>query len=211
MAILPEGKSLGGQLTISEFRLLQHFGVRRRPARPGVKRRALVRWISCIPSSVFGGFGFNQIELTKKITKHLCMTMREFYACCLLLSARELAHKVTSLEENRSFMYIALLCSEVPPLRLLSLNSLEQALEVSCSKAFKLVALNNLNEDRRAIHKRLGKELEQVTALIVIDQDVEPLQRRKVLLQLPVALLRLHPRAHLVIVGAGHVDELHAS
>lgn len=97
---------------------------------------------------------------------------------------------------------------QVATLGLLTLNSLEQALEVASTEALKLVALNNLNEDSRTVHEGLGEELEEVATLVVVDEDVELLDGVEVLLELPVALLRLEAEADGVVVGGGDVDEL---
>src|SRR4051812_29742527 len=82
---------------------------------------------------------------------------------------------------------------QVPSLRLLTLNRLKQTLKVTSAKALKLITLNNLNKDGRTIHQRLREQLQQVAALIVINKNVEPLNGVQVLLELPVALLRLEP------------------
>lgn len=94
---------------------------------------------------------------------------------------------------------------------MLSLNGLEQALEVTSSKALKVIPLNNLNKDGRAVHEGLGEDLQQIAALIVVDEDAEALDRVQVLLELPAALLRLEALAHGVIVRGGDVDEVDAA
>lgn len=100
---------------------------------------------------------------------------------------------------------------QVSPLRLLPLNSFKQTLEVTRSKPVKFVPLDDLDEHRRPIHQRLGEQLQQISLLIIVNQDIQPLQRLKLLLQLPVPLLRLEAVPHRLVVRVGYVDELDAS
>lgn len=101
--------------------------------------------------------------------------------------------------------------SQVASLSLFPLNGLKQALEVSSTKAFKGVALDDLDEDGGAVHERLGEELEEVPLLVVVDEDVEALNGVEVLLQLPLPLLGTQALAHGGVVGRRDADELDAA
>ncbi|KAL2282049.1 hypothetical protein FJTKL_11121 [Diaporthe vaccinii] len=78
-------------------------------------------------------------------------------------------------------------------------------------EAVKGVALDDLDEHGGPVHQRLREQLQQVPALVVVDQDVQPLDGLEVLLQLPAPLVRLEPHADRLVVRGGHVDELHAA
>ena len=97
---------------------------------------------------------------------------------------------------------------QVATLSLLALNGLKERLEVTSTEALEVVPLDDLNEDSRAVHQGLSEELEEVTALVVIDEDVELLNGIQVLLELPVALLGLEALADGVVVGLRDIDEL---
>ena len=82
---------------------------------------------------------------------------------------------------------------------LLSLDSLEQRLEVASTEAGEVVALDDLNEDGWTIHHvlqslvlhvtssgestYLGEQLQEITTLVEVDQDIETLDRLEVLVQ----------------------------
>lgn len=63
--------------------------------------------------------------------------------------------------------------SQVPSECLFSLKCLEQALEITRAEPIEVVALDHLHEHSRSISNMLGKDLEEVSTLIEIDQDVE--------------------------------------
>lgn len=107
---------------------------------------------------------------------------------------------------------------------LLSFNRLKQGLEVACPKALKVVSLNDLDKHRRAIHhvlykgqylsdhawfiiSYLGKQLQQVTPFVKVNQDIQTLNGLKVLLQYKAGLLQ--PCLDIGIVCLGHLDKLH--
>src|SRR4051794_40104680 len=66
--------------------------------------------------------------------------------------------------------------SEVPPRVLLPLDRLEQRLEVALAEAARPVALDQLEEDRRAVAERLREHLQQVALVVAVDEDAEPAQ-----------------------------------
>ena len=66
--------------------------------------------------------------------------------------------------------------SEVAAGVLLALDGLEERLEVALAEAERAVALDQLEEDRRAVAERLGEDLQQVAVLVAVDQDPALLQ-----------------------------------
>lgn len=62
--------------------------------------------------------------------------------------------------------------NQITPEFLLPLNSLEQALEVPRTEAIEVISLDNLNKDCGAIHQVLGEQLQQVAALVEIDENI---------------------------------------
>ena len=66
------------------------------------------------------------------------------------------------------------LTSEIAAQRLLALDRLEQGLEVALAEAARAVALDDLEEQRRAVADRLGEDLQQVALVVAVDQDAEP-------------------------------------
>lgn len=95
---------------------------------------------------------------------------------------------------------------QITPRILLPLNRLKQALEVPRPKPIKVVPLDNLNKHRRPIHQMLRKQLQQVTPLVEVNQDVQSLEHLEVLIQRQPALLQ--PHLHTIIVCARHLDKL---
>lgn len=101
--------------------------------------------------------------------------------------------------------------SQVSSLSLLPLNSLEQPLEVPGAEPVKLIALDDLNEHSWPVHHRLSEYLQQIPALIEIDEDVEFLQSIEILLQLEVNLGGLQPEPHGIVVCVRDADEVNAT
>lgn len=100
---------------------------------------------------------------------------------------------------------------QIASLRLLPLDSLKQTLEVPSSESIKLVPLNNLNENRRAIHQRLREELQKISALVKVNQDVQFLNRVEVFLQFPAPFITLQSHAHRRVICLRNIDEFHAA
>src|SRR5207248_8534866 len=65
---------------------------------------------------------------------------------------------------------------QVAPSGLLSLDRLEQGLEVPRSEAPGPLPLDDLEEQRRTVADVLGEDLQQVTVLVAVDEDPEPPQ-----------------------------------
>src|SRR3954468_14529796 len=91
---------------------------------------------------------------------------------------------------------------QVAALGLLALDRLEQRLEVPVAEAARAVALDHLEEDRRAVADRLREDLQQVALVVAVDEDAEALEVREVLGDLAHAVRRL------VVIGVGRVEKL---
>lgn len=108
---------------------------------------------------------------------------------------------------------------------LLTLDSLEQRLEVTSAEAGEIMSLNDLHEDSRAVHqvlqssvcdcnrsKRatyLGEQLQEVAILIEVDENIQAPDGLKVFLQLQSRLLQT--RLHIFIICGWDLDELDAA
>src|ERR1041385_5064248 len=88
---------------------------------------------------------------------------------------------------------------------LLSLDRLEQRLEVSFAERPRSFPLNDLEEKRRPILNRLAEDLEQIAVGIAVHEDAELGQLRHRLVDLSDATLEL------VVVARRHRQELHAA
>jgi hypothetical protein len=66
---------------------------------------------------------------------------------------------------------------EVPALGLLTLDGLEQGLEVADAEAARAVALDDLEEERRAVLDRAGEDLQEVALLVAVGFDAQLLER----------------------------------
>src|ERR687886_714368 len=91
---------------------------------------------------------------------------------------------------------------QVAALGLLALDRLEQGLEVAVAEAARAVALDHLEEHRRAVADRLREDLQQVALVVAVDEDAEPAQVLQVLLDLADAL------RDLVVVRLRRAQEL---
>lgn len=98
---------------------------------------------------------------------------------------------------------------QVAPEVLLALNRLEQTFEVTRTEAIEVVPLDDLDENRRPIHQMLCEELQQVTTLVEVDQNIQTLQHLKVLVESQPRLLE--PHLHAIVVCLGNLDELDTS
>src|SRR5579884_2059068 len=78
---------------------------------------------------------------------------------------------------------------------LLALQRLEEGLEVAFAEAARALALDDLEEDRRAAHNRFGEDLQQVAFIVVIDQNAQFGQVFYVLSDVADAL------QHVIVVG----------
>src|SRR5581483_5552378 len=93
---------------------------------------------------------------------------------------------------------------QVPALRLLCLDRLEQRAEVALAESARSLALNDLEEDRRTIFHRLREELQQIAFLILVDEDLQLANLVDRLFDLADAAMQLF------VVGVGNRQELDA-
>lgn len=100
-------------------------------------------------------------------------------------------------------------CSKITALRLLKLNGLEKRLKVTGTEPVVVMSLNNLDEERRPVLKRLGKQLKQVSIFVVVDQDIKFLDMLKVFLNLGAVFLQA--RGEVVVVRRRDGQELAAA
>src|SRR3954468_15267177 len=63
--------------------------------------------------------------------------------------------------------------SERPSSRLLALDGLEERLEVPLAEAPGAVALDDLEEERRAVLDRLGEDLQEIALLVAVREDAQ--------------------------------------
>src|SRR5207302_11119957 len=84
---------------------------------------------------------------------------------------------------------------QVPTLGMLALEGLEQGLEVAFAEAACAMALDQLEEDRRAIAERGGEDLQEVALVVAIDEDPEATQVRERLRDRP------DPPGHLLVIA----------
>src|SRR5215218_5992464 len=90
---------------------------------------------------------------------------------------------------------------EVAAPRLLDLDRLEQRLEVAHAEAARPVALDDLEEEGRAVLDRAREDLEEVALLVAVGLDPELLERLD--RDADVA----DPFGKLLVVGVGHAEE----
>ena len=60
---------------------------------------------------------------------------------------------------------------------LFAFDGFEERLEIAFAKTLRAFALNNFEKERRPVFYRLGKYLQQITFIIAIDENAQPLQR----------------------------------
>ena len=92
---------------------------------------------------------------------------------------------------------------------LIHLDALKECLEVSSTEALVVVPLNDLDKDGRPVLEGLGENLEQVTVIVVIDENPQLLEDVDVFFDLHLGALE--PLAELAVIGVGNVQELSAS
>ena len=62
------------------------------------------------------------------------------------------------------------------PLALLfAFDGFEECLEIAFAEALRAFALNNFEKQRRPVFYRFGKNLQQITFIIAIDENAQPL------------------------------------
>ena len=83
---------------------------------------------------------------------------------------------------------------------LVSLNRFEERFEVASSKSIVVSALDHLKEKRGAVLERFGEDLQEVTLVIVIDENPLTLDRVEVLLHLDVNVSEAGPQVVIICV-----------
>src|SRR5260370_35791379 len=86
-------------------------------------------------------------------------------------------------------------------LRLLPFNRLEQRLEVALAEATRAAALNDFEEQRRAVGDRLGENLKHVPPVVAIHEDAQRGQLVEVLLDVA------NTRGQRIVVRLRHTQE----
>src|SRR5262249_18822295 len=95
--------------------------------------------------------------------------------------------------------------SEVAAPRLIALDRLEQRLEIPFAESAGAAPLDELEEQRRSIGDRLGEDLQQVSLVIAVGEDVRGAQR------VPRQVEAGEPLTGLVVVGVRHLHEPNAA
>ena len=99
--------------------------------------------------------------------------------------------------------------SQVPALGLITLNGLEEGLEIAHSKSFVVGTLDDLDEKGGTVLHRLGENLQQIPLLIKVHQDVQVLDLVDVLLDLYRGAGKT--LTQIIIVGLGYAQEFQAT
>src|SRR4051794_10346911 len=94
---------------------------------------------------------------------------------------------------------------QVAAQRLFALDGLEERLEVALAEAARAVALDDLEEDGRAVADRLREDLQHVALVVAVDEDAESAQVLQALLDLA------DPLRDVLVVGLRHGQELDAA
>lgn len=118
------------------------------------------------------------------------------------------SYGIFQLSNKSNVNYVKYLL-QISPQGLFSLDSFKQTLEVPSTKPIKVMPLNNLNENRRPIHQMLRKQLQQITPLIKVNQNIQTLERLKILIQNHALVLQ--PLLHPLVVCLRDADELHTA
>lgn len=98
---------------------------------------------------------------------------------------------------------------KITPSGLLILNGLEETLEIAHTEAVVVISLDDLNEDSWSVFQRLGEELQEVTLIVVVDQDLEALNGFKVFFDVDGHAWNV--LSQVVVVGGRHIEELDTS
>jgi hypothetical protein len=96
--------------------------------------------------------------------------------------------------------------SQIPTQSLFPLKRLEQTLEIPSPKSVKRIPLYDLYKHRWPIPNMLGEDLKQVSTLIEIDQDIQPLEHVYISSERPGHLCQAFPQ--IGIVCSRYTEEL---
>lgn len=64
---------------------------------------------------------------------------------------------------------------QVAPLGLFPLDGFKQTLEIPSAETVEVIPLDDLDEHSRPVHQWLREKLQEISAVIEVDEDVEPL------------------------------------
>src|SRR5262249_41847263 len=78
----------------------------------------------------------------------------------------------------------------------------EKSLKVTLAETLRSFALNDLEKERRPVLHRLGKDLQEITFIITVDQDPEPAQWLEIFINVTYSL------QHRVIVVRRNLEKL---
>src|SRR5436190_2709773 len=95
--------------------------------------------------------------------------------------------------------------SQIASKGLFSLNRFEQRLEVPVAEPARPVPLDHLEEERRAVLRRLREDLQQIAVIVAVGEDAEPLEVGVVLVDLADAV------RNVVVVRVRGDQEDHAA
>jgi hypothetical protein len=89
---------------------------------------------------------------------------------------------------------------------LFPLKSLEQTLEIPSPEPIKRIPLYDLYKHRRSIPDMFGEDLKQVSMLVKINQDIQPLEHVNIGPKCPGHLCQALPQIR--VVCSGYTEEL---
>ena len=98
---------------------------------------------------------------------------------------------------------------QISPRCLINFDTLEESLEVSGTEALMVASLDDFNEDGWTILDWFGEYLQKVAVIIVVNQDLQLLQHRQVLLDLHLGVGQPFPEQ--LIIAVRNVEKLLSS
>merc|ERR1719234_1998785 len=98
---------------------------------------------------------------------------------------------------------------EVTPGCLVQFNALKEGFEVARTETLVVVSLDNFNENSWSILQRLREDLKKIPIVVIVDQNLQSLDRINVFLHLDWGLCQ--PLSEHIVVAVWNVEELHAS
>ena len=98
---------------------------------------------------------------------------------------------------------------QISPRCLINFDTLEESLEVSGTEALVVASLDDFNEDGWTILDWFGEYLQKVAVIIVVNQDLQLLQHRQILLHLDLGVGQ--PLPEELIIAVRNVEKLLSS
>lgn len=102
-----------------------------------------------------------------------------------------------------------MIISQCAAQHLLSLDGFEQTLEVSCTETTEVGPVDYLNEYSRSVHQVLGEQLQQIAALVEVDENTQLPQLIEILGYLDRGIRKA--LLHELVVRVRDLDELNAT